>query len=52
MGVRVAKAHAYGNDFLLVAEGAARTITAHDDRSALARMLCDRHCGKIGRAHV
>ena len=45
MGVRVAKAHAYGNDFLLVAEGAARTITAHDDRSALARMLCHRHCG-------
>ncbi len=40
MGLRVHKAHAYGNDFLFVplAEAVA-------DKSALARVLCDRHRG-------
>jgi diaminopimelate epimerase len=56
MGLRVAKAHAYGNDFLLVAGNAARSFlpaearraeagTVRDDASALARTLCDRHRG-------
>lgn len=36
------KAHAYGNDFLLVHEG---TIPPGVDRPALARAACDRHRG-------
>ena len=44
-GLPVAKAHAYGNDFLLVAGNAARAFTVRDDLSALARALCDRHHG-------
>lgn len=40
MGLRIHKAHAYGNDFLFVplAEGGA-------DKGPLARVLCDRHRG-------
>ena len=45
MGLRVAKAHAYGNDFLLVAGDSARIVTVRDDFSTLARALCDRHHG-------
>lgn len=45
MSLRVAKAHAYGNDFLLVAGDSARMITVRDDGPALARALCDRHGG-------
>jgi diaminopimelate epimerase len=36
------KAHAYGNDFLLVDEAA---VPSSVDRSALARRVCDRHRG-------
>lgn len=36
------KAHAYGNDFLIVAE---RALASTDDRAALARRVCDRHRG-------
>lgn len=36
------KAHAYGNDFLLLDE---RRIPDQADRAALARVLCDRHRG-------
>ena len=36
------KAHAYGNDFLLVHE---ETVPSTVDRSALARAACDRHRG-------
>lgn len=36
----LAKGHAYGNDFLLVAENPAQEQLPH-----LARMLCDRHTG-------
>ena len=43
MSLRVAKAHAYGNDFLLVAGDS--TGAVRDAASALARVLCDRHCG-------
>lgn len=39
--IRVAKAHAYGNDFLFVPE----TQTDGVDRAALARRLCARHTG-------
>lgn len=39
-GLRVGKAHAYGNDFLLVPRAA-----AEGDLSALTRVLCDRHRG-------
>jgi diaminopimelate epimerase len=39
-GLRVTKAHAYGNDFLLVPRG-----DVEGDRSALAPALCDRHQG-------
>jgi len=39
--VRLAKTHAYGNDFLLIAEG---DIGA-GDRPAIARAMCDRHHG-------
>lgn len=37
----VQKAHAYGNDFLFVRDD----DVANVDRSALARAMCDRHCG-------
>jgi len=40
--VPLVKAHAYGNDFLLVAE---RGLSGADDLPALARRLCDRHRG-------
>ena len=40
--MRVIKAHAYGNDFLLVA---ADQAAAAADRAALARELCARHSG-------
>jgi len=39
-GIPLVKAHAYGNDFLLVPDAAAT-----GDRSALARALCHRHHG-------
>lgn len=41
MQIPIVKAHAYGNDFLLVSEDA----IAGRDAPALARALCDRHCG-------
>jgi diaminopimelate epimerase len=40
--MRVVKAHAYGNDFLLLHEV---QLQAGFDRAALARELCDRHGG-------
>lgn len=40
--MRVIKAHAYGNDFLLAAMG---DVPADEDRAALARRLCARHTG-------
>jgi diaminopimelate epimerase len=40
--MKLVKAHAYGNDFLLLHDGQLR---ARDDRSVLARELCDRHRG-------
>jgi diaminopimelate epimerase len=40
--MRVIKAHAYGNDFLLVEES---TLPAGVDRPDLARRMCDRHRG-------
>src|SRR5262245_34413830 len=40
MSVRVAKAHAYGNDFLFVP-----TADVCDDLPDLARRLCQRHHG-------
>ena len=44
--VPVVKAHAYGNDFLLVGESAPGASTApQQDPQALARTLCDRHRG-------
>lgn len=45
MGLPAVKAHAYGNDFLLVAEDAARSFTVREDCSELARALCARHHG-------
>jgi diaminopimelate epimerase len=45
MGVQVAKAHAYGNDFLLVPSNAARSFTGDKDLPGFARELCDRHHG-------
>jgi diaminopimelate epimerase len=39
--IRFAKAHAYGNDFLLVRRDEARDA----DAAALARSMCDRHMG-------
>ena len=45
MSLRVTKAHAYGNDFLLIAEESTRVGMVRDDPMALARALCDRHCG-------
>jgi diaminopimelate epimerase len=41
-GLVVVKAHAFGNDFLLVR---ARDVDAAQDRPALARALCERHRG-------
>jgi len=41
----VIKAHAYGNDFLLVAESAMRLGGVDDDPPAVVRALCDRHAG-------
>ena len=38
----IVKAHAFGNDFLLVRE---RGPSAAQDRAALARALCERHRG-------
>jgi diaminopimelate epimerase len=55
--LRVAKAHAYGNDFLFVDVRAARTfedaarfnnLQVRDDLSDLARTLCSRHTGVGG----
>jgi diaminopimelate epimerase len=40
--MRIVKAHAYGNDFLLVQES---DLSGTPDRAALARELCDRHRG-------
>ncbi|HUF24904.1 MAG TPA: diaminopimelate epimerase [Vicinamibacterales bacterium] len=40
--MRVTKAHAYGNDFLLVEES---TLPPGIDRPDLARRMCDRHRG-------
>jgi len=40
--MRVTKAHAYGNDFLLVDES---ELPAGVDRPGLARRMCDRHRG-------
>lgn len=40
--MRVVKAHAYGNDFLLMPE---QEMAPDADRAAVARQLCDRHHG-------
>jgi diaminopimelate epimerase len=40
--VKLVKAHALGNDFLLVEDGA---VPPHADRPTLTRDLCDRHRG-------
>ena len=40
--MKLLKAHAYGNDFLLVPEGQVKSVS---DRPALARRVCDRHRG-------
>jgi len=40
--MKVVKAHAFGNDFLLVDES---EIVDGVDRAALARQLCERHRG-------
>jgi diaminopimelate epimerase len=40
--MNIVKAHAFGNDFLLVPE---REVAPDTDRAALARDLCDRHRG-------
>ena len=40
--MRVVKAHAYGNDFLLMEES---QVPAGADRADLARRICDRHRG-------
>ena len=45
-GLRVAKAHAYGNDFLFVDDTGSRTFPIGD--SDLARRLCARHSGVGG----
>ena len=49
MGLAVVKAHAYGNDFLMVAARAVRTgAAAEGDPNALSQLavlLCDRHRG-------
>ncbi len=43
--VPVTKAHAYGNDFLLVAGDATRLGGVGDDAAGVVRRLCDRHSG-------
>lgn len=43
--MQVVKAHAYGNDFLLVESAAVATLAGPAERSALARRLCARHTG-------
>lgn len=40
--MKIVKAHALGNDFLLVEQ---HDVGSHVDRAALARRLCDRHRG-------
>ena len=40
--MRIVKAHAYGNDFLLMPE---QEVAPDADRAALARQLCERHHG-------
>ena len=45
MGVPFVKAHAYGNDFLLVDALTARTASRPGALNELARRLCDRHQG-------
>jgi diaminopimelate epimerase len=40
--MNIVKAHAFGNDFLLVEESQLASVP---DRSVLARQLCDRHLG-------
>jgi diaminopimelate epimerase len=40
--MRIVKAHAYGNDFLLMAE---QEVPPSADRPALSRALCERHRG-------
>ena len=45
MGVPFVKAHAYGNDFLLVDALTARTASRPGALNELARRLCDRHHG-------
>jgi diaminopimelate epimerase len=49
MGLPLVKAHAYGNDFLLVAAGAVRALlggpAGHDALARLAVAACDRHEG-------
>lgn len=40
--MKVAKAHAYGNDFLLVEQSG---VPPHADRAGLTRRLCERHRG-------
>ena len=45
MGLPVAKAHAYGNDFLLVPGNAAPAFTDREYFTSFARTLCDRHHG-------
>ena len=40
--MRIVKAHAYGNDFLLMPE---QEVAPDTDRAELARQLCDRHHG-------
>ena len=44
-GLSLVKAHAYGNDFVLVPEGALIGLPLPVDCPALARSLCDRHRG-------
>jgi diaminopimelate epimerase len=43
--LRVLKAHAYGNDFLFVEDGAIQAVAANEDMAAVARRLCARHTG-------
>lgn len=43
--MKVVRAHAYGNDFLLLD---ASLVPERGDRAALARLLCDRHRGLGG----
>jgi diaminopimelate epimerase len=43
--LRVVKAHAYGNDFLLVEEIAIEAVAGNQDPAVVARALCARHTG-------